>query len=159
MKQKLDFSLTCCFTGHRVIPQKDVKDLEKALLENIDMLIDAGVKHFICGGALGFDTLAAEAVLKKKEQYSDIFLEIAVPCKNQDSKWNSKQKEKYAQILASADKVTVLFEKYVTGCMHFRDAFMVDNSDIIITYYRGRPGGTQYTYLYAESRGLKIINL
>lgn len=158
MERKLDFNLTCCFTGHRVIASKDkeklVLDLEKAVEE----VINKGVKHFICGGAIGFDTLAANTVLKMKEKY-DVFLEIAVPCKDQDAKWNKKQKEEYQKILKSADKVTVLFEEYVTGCMHFRDAFMVDNSDILISYYRGRQGGTQYTFMYAESRGLKIINL
>lgn len=158
MKRTLDFSLTCCFTGHRVIPPKDIEPLKKALSENIDNLITSGVRRFICGGALGFDTLAAQAVLEKKKEH-DLILEIAVPCKGQESKWNKTQKAKYNEILASADEVTVLFEKYVTGCMHFRDAFMVDNSDIIICYYRGRPGGTQYTYLYAQRRGLKIINL
>lgn len=159
MNRKLDFNLTCCFTGHRNIALKDKEKLILDLDNAIEEVIKNGVKHFICGGALGFDTLAAQAVIKKKQQYPDVFLEIAVPCRDQDAKWNNKQKEEYQKILKSADKVTVLFEKYVTGCMHFRDAFMVDNSDILISYYRGKAGGTQYTFLYAEARGLKIFNL
>ncbi len=159
MNRKLDFDLTCCFTGHRTVALKDKEKIIVDLDNAIEDVIKKGVKHFISGGALGFDTLAAQAVLKKKEVNPQIILEIAVPCRNQDAKWTEKQKAEYQKILKSADKVTVLFEKYVTGCMHFRDAFMVDNSDIIISYYRGRPGGTQYTFLYAEARGLKIINL
>lgn len=158
MEHTLDFNLTCCFTGHRIIALKDKEKLIIDLENTVEEVIQKGVKHFICGGALGFDTLAAQTVLKMKGKY-DIFLEIAVPCKDQDAKWNKKQQEEYQKILKSADKVTVLFEKYVTGCMHFRDAFMVDNSDILISYYRGRQGGTQYTFLYAESRGLKVIYL
>jgi len=158
MEYKLDFNLTCCFTGHRIIALKDKVKLSTDLEKKVEELILKGVKHFISGGAIGFDTLAAKTVIRMKEKY-DIFLEIAAPCKDQDAKWNKKQKEEYQKILKSADKVTVLFEKYVTGCMHFRDAFMVDNSDILVSYYRGKQGGTQYTYLYAESRGLKIINL
>lgn len=158
MERTLDFNLTCCFTGHRVIAKNDKAKLICDLEKTVEELIQKGVKHFIAGGAVGFDTLAAKAVLKMKEKY-DVILEIAVPCKNQDAKWSKKQQEEYQQILNSADKVTVLFDKYVTGCMHFRDAFMVDNSDILVAYYRGRQGGTQYTFLYAESRGLKVINL
>lgn len=158
MGRTLDFSLTCCFTGHRIIALKDKEKLIFDLEKTVEELVKKGVKHFISGGAIGFDTLAANVVLKMKEKY-DVFLEIAVPCKDQDAKWNKKQQEEYRKILKSADKVTVLFEKYVTGCMHFRDAFMVDNSDILVSYYRGRKGGTQYTFLYAESRGLKVINL
>ncbi len=135
-----------------------MQKIKKELSEAIDHVISCGITRFICGGALGFDTLAAQAVIEKKKE-KNVFLEIAVPCKDQDAKWNAAQKEEYCKILESADKVTVLFEKYVTGCMHFRDAFMVDNSDVLIAYYRGTPGGTQYTFMYAESRGLKIINI
>ena len=158
IKRKLDFGLTCCFTGHRIIPMSDVEKLTDSLKKARDEAIKGGVRHFICGGALGFDTLAALEVIKRKAD-NDIFLEIAVPCADQSKRWNQGQKKTYDEILSKADKVTVLFEKYVSGCMHFRNAFMVDNSDLIIAYYRGHSGGTQYTYMYAESRGLKIINV
>ena len=158
IERKLDFELTCCFTGHRIIPDADRDRIRISLGNAIDEAIKSGIKHFICGGALGFDTLAAQAVIERKKN-NDITLEIAVPCADQSSRWNEKQKKVYDEILKNADKVTVLFEKYVSGCMHFRNAFMVDNSDLLIAYYRGKTGGTQYTYLYAESRGLKIINI
>ncbi len=158
IRRKLDFGLTCCFTGHRNIPLSDSEEIKDSLRKAIDDAIKDGVRHFICGGALGFDTLAALEVIKRKAD-DGIFLEIAVPCRDQSKRWNTAQKKIYDEILENADAVTVLFEKYVSGCMHFRNAFMVDNSDMLIAYYRGRPGGTQYTYMYAESRGLKIINV
>ncbi len=156
MERKIDFSLACSFTGHRAIPDESVDKLRKTVSETVDGLIARGIKRFICGGALGFDTLAAQVILEKKKQ-NDIFLEIAVPCKDQSRRWNKKDREEYERILSCADKTTVLFEKYVTGCMHFRDAYMVDNSDVLIAYYRGKTGGTQYTLLYAENRGIEII--
>ena len=158
LTQKLDFRLTCAFTGHRNIAEKDRKMLEEKLDILLPELAEKGVERFICGCALGFDTLAAQAVLRLKEKHN-VFFELALPCKDQTLKWNEKQKAEYNRIKERADRVNVLFDKYVTGCMQFRDAFMVDNSDILISYYRGRPGGTQYTYLYAENRGLKIIRL
>ncbi len=158
MKNQLDFELTACFTGHRIIAKEDLPCIQDKLRRAIDQCVESGITRFICGGALGFDTLAAQAVLEKKKN-CDIKLEIAVPCGDQDAKWTTKQKQTYREILSQADKVTVLFQKYVTGCMHFRDAFMVDNSDVLIAYYRGKPGGTQYTFLYAESRGIKIIKI
>lgn len=158
LKQKLDFRLTCTFTGHRNVPEKDRKILEEKLDILLFDLAEQGVERFICGGAIGFDTLAAQAVLRLKEK-KNVFFELALPCKDQTLKWNGKQKAEYGRILEQADRVNMLFDKYVTGCMQFRDAFMVDNSDILVSYYRGRPGGTQYTYLYAENRGLKIIRL
>lgn len=158
IRQKLDFRLTCTFTGHRTIGEKDRILLKEKLDLTLAALADGGVKRFICGGALGFDTLAAQAVIRLKEK-KDVFFELALPCGDQASRWGEKQRAEYERIRRYADRVNVLFDKYVTGCMQFRDAFMVDNSDILVSYYRGKPGGTQYTYMYAENRGLKIIQL
>ena len=149
--------MTCCFTGHRVI-LGDIEELKQKISETVDMLISEGVTRFVSGGALGFDTIAAEVIIEKRKE-KDIFLEIAVPCLNQESKWNSKQQARYKKILASADAVTVLSPKYVTGCMHARNKYMVDKSQIVVSYYRGRSGGTQATFLYAQEMDKQIINL
>lgn len=46
---------TCCFTGHRNVPKKDVDQI----LERVEMLVRALVKKevttFCVGGAIGFD--------------------------------------------------------------------------------------------------------
>ncbi len=150
--------MTCCFTGHRVIPVSELDEVKEKLINSIYNLIDEGVTHFIAGGALGFDSLAAETILEIKKT-KDITLEIAVPCLGQENKWNKNQKERYKNILEKADKVTVLSEKYVTGCMHARNKYMVDSSEIVITYYRGKAGGTHKTYFYAELQNKRIINV
>ena len=55
----------CCFTGHREIPPEDREPLRAALLSEIQRLYaEKGVTEFYTGGARGFDTMAAEAVLK-----------------------------------------------------------------------------------------------
>ena len=64
---------TCCFTGHRKLPSiwgrwKLAAKLEKAIVEQINN----GIRFFGAGGALGFDTLAAQTVLKLKKKYPDI---------------------------------------------------------------------------------------
>jgi len=58
----------CCFTGHREIPPEDREPLRTALLSEIQRLYaEKGVTEFYTGGARGFDTMAAEAVLKIRE--------------------------------------------------------------------------------------------
>lgn len=55
----------CCFTGHREIPPEDREPLRAALLSEIQRLYaEKGVTEFYTGGARGFDTMAAEAVLE-----------------------------------------------------------------------------------------------
>lgn len=59
-------SKTCCFTGHRKIPPENFEEISRRLETVIIRLIENGCIYFGAGGALGFDTLAAQAVLKLK---------------------------------------------------------------------------------------------
>ena len=70
---------TCCFSGHRHLPKKDILHIHNLLVKHILKLIHIGVNTFICGGALGFDTLAALAVLKIRSIYPHIQLILALP--------------------------------------------------------------------------------
>ena len=67
---------TCCFTGHRNIPPKEYESVKIRLREAIITAIENGYRYryFGAGGALGFDTLAAQIVLDLKKQYPHIFL-------------------------------------------------------------------------------------
>ncbi len=46
---------TCCFTGHRDIPQAQIPALTKKLTATIQMLAAQGIIYYGAGGALGFD--------------------------------------------------------------------------------------------------------
>ena len=61
---------TCCFTGHRNIPFSEREQILSVLTEKIEELISTGIAVFINGGALGFDTLAAQTVLELKAEYA-----------------------------------------------------------------------------------------
>ena len=84
MKQK-----TCCFTGHRDIPLGDYQLIFDKTEEMVERLIKKGYLYFGAGGALGFDTIAALAVLKLKEHYPDIRLILVLPCRFQTRGWAS----------------------------------------------------------------------
>ena len=85
---------SCCFTGHRQIAPADEPTLKAALKEQAIRLIGHGVTHFYCGGALGFDTLAAACILELKKQNSDIRLLLALPCRGQEKYYNKYTKDK-----------------------------------------------------------------
>ena len=158
-------ALTCCFTGHR--PQ----DLgfapggaaEQALKnriagETLRLIAEQNVRHFISGMALGVDTYAAQAVLRLRELYPDVTLECALPCKGQDRRWKKADREEYARILAAADRVTLLQESYTSFCMQLRDAYMVEQADIVLAVWNGcETGGTAYTVNCARKRGRTVI--
>ena len=60
---------TCCFSGHRDINVYNAMLLSLKMKKEIEELITKGFKNFICGGALGFDTIAALTVLKAKKKF------------------------------------------------------------------------------------------
>lgn len=71
---------TACFTGHRDIPPLKRPGIKHRLEREIERSIQAGYVYFGAGGALGFDTLAAQTVLKLKERYPDIKLSSNLSC-------------------------------------------------------------------------------
>ncbi len=83
MEQKREKINSCCFTEHRIISTDKITALTVILEQEIEKLISKGVKYFYCGGALGFDTLAAKTILKLKNKY-DVQLIIVVPHSRQD---------------------------------------------------------------------------
>lgn len=150
---------TCCFTGHRKLPFWGRRKVAAKLEKTIINLIDRGIRFFGAGGALGFDTLAAQTVLKLKKKYPDIKLILVLPCLTQARGWPTEDVEEYERIKAQADKVIYTAQEYTKGCMHKRNRHLVDHSSICVCYLTEDNGGTAYTVDYAEKRGLEIINL
>ncbi|MBQ4164989.1 MAG: DUF1273 family protein [Oscillospiraceae bacterium] len=104
---------------------------------------------------------AEEAVLRLKERYPQIRLVLVLPCppEQQTLKWNAEQKRRYYDIMARADKVRVLSERYSSSCMLDRNRHMVDSSGYLICYLRELSGGTYYTVNYAERVGVEIVRI
>ena len=121
--------------------------------------IEQGYRYFGCGGALGFDTLAAQTVLRLREIYPEIRLILVLPCRDQTRGWKQADVAEYDRIMKAADKVTYTSEQYYSGCMHKRNRHLVDYSSLCICYLTEASGGTAYTVNYAQSQGLKIINI
>ena len=155
----IDKNRTCSFTGHRAIPDGMADYLFQRIKDGINYLYSHGIKTYLTGGAIGFDTLAAKAVIERRKEYPDIRLVIVAPCKDQDKKWDIKDKIRYYQIKRAADEIICLSDRYYRGCMHQRNRYLVDHSTACICYLTEDTGGTAYTVGYAQSKGIKIFNL
>lgn len=152
--------LTCCFTGHRTFRPGELPHIQAALERHILTLHDErGVRYFGAGGALGFDTLAAETVLDLRSALRpDLRLILVLPCMDQADRWPLKDLEKYESIKLRADKVVVLAESYRTGVMHARNRHLVDHAGWCVCYHYKNEGGTAYTVDYARRQGLAVFN-
>lgn len=152
-------SKTCCFSGHRKIPPEIQIEISRRLKENLIKLIESGYIYFLAGGALGFDTLAAQTVIELREKYPHIKLILILPCLSQANVWSDSDKRIYEHIKEKADKIVYTSQEYTRDCMHKRNRHLVDNSSLCICYMTQECGGTAYTVKYATKNELQIINL
>ena len=152
-------SITCCFSGHRKIPKDNYPFIQSNLRTAVVNNIEKGYRFFETGGALGFDTIAAQIVLELKETYPQIRLILVLPCVTQTKSWLKDDIDEYNRIKELADEVVYTSKEYSKGCMHKRNRYLVDHSTLCICYLTENKGGTAYTVKYAESKGVSVINI
>lgn len=155
-----DRARSCCFTGHRKITNIDGLRIPTLLRKYVKGLYEKrGITRFYAGGALGFDTLAAEAVIALRDRGLPITLHLLIPCRDQDKYWCEEDVAYYREILSLADSVEYICESYTGFCMHQRNRALVDRSSVCVAYHVKDVGGTAYTVNYALSHGVEVFNI
>ena len=149
----------CCFTGHRIIARQFRDSLPRQLEIQIRHLVSDGVTDFITGGALGFDTLAAQVVLHLRMEFPQIRLVLALPCKDQEKHWSEADQIIYHRICQDADVIHYTAERYSPACMMKRNRFMVDNSRHCVFYLTNQRSGTYNTVAYAMEQDMELHNI
>lgn len=157
---KIDAEKSCCFTGHRALPESGLAQIRERLRREIAALAERGVTTFLAGGALGFDTLAAQEVLRLKfSGLPGIKLVLVLPCLGQEAKWDSVDVAAYRTLIREANEVIYTGDVYTRSCMFVRNRYLADHSRVCLCYLSREKGGTAYTVNYARSKNLEIINL
>lgn len=167
INRKSEFEKVCCFTGYR--PDKFPFKLERGnaeytafenrLIETVFSLPEEECFTFLSGMAMGFDIIAAEAVLLLKSRNPSVKLICALPFADQGAGFPEPWRKRHEKILRCADEVFNVSEEYHSGCYYRRNTFMVDNSDYVVTWFDGKRGGTENTLKYAAKKCRHIINL
>ena len=95
-----------------------------------------------------------------KSELQQIKIIAVLPFREQNEKWNEKNKVEYEAILKKVDDEVIVSEHYHQRCFLQRNDYMVQRSSRLIALYDGKfKGGTFYTYTKAKSLGLEIINI
>lgn len=152
---------SCCFTGHRHVPSQEAPALRERLRREIARLAgEKQVRDFLAGGAVGFDTMAAQEVVAAREESPGLRLVLVLPCMGQESLWPRREAAVYRTLLRQADEIVYTGEVYQKGCMFRRNRYLVDHSAYCLCYLRDTArGGTAYTVRYARQQGLCVTNL
>ena len=150
----------CCFTGHRNVPKKDIDQILNRIEKLVYALAEKGVTSFCVGGAIGFDTIAAQHLLYLREiKGLNIRVILICPFDGFTNRWNQTQKDEFAILLSHFDEVIY---KEKTGCREAylsRNRELVDRSAYCITYCTHNYGGTAYTVRYAMKSGVMVLNI
>lgn len=156
--------ISCSFTGHRFLSAADKAHLIPILKSTILYLYSLGVREFHCGGALGFDTLAATVVYDISRTHEGIRLVLELPYEKQADGWTEENRRHYEFIKSKANEINIHSEnpknkEQAVKALLMRNRIMIDKSHYCICFLKNHSGGTAYTVNYAEKHNVQIINL
>ena len=149
----------CCFTGHRSIPTAHLAALPMHIDAAIEAMYRYGCRDFYTGGAIGFDTLAAERVILYRESHPDVRLILMLPCRDQCRGWRAEDVATYNRILRECDMYRYVSDTYDSRAMYRRNMELVGVSDACIAYVTREASGAGQTLRAAERADLAIVNL
>ena len=156
-----DRSVSCFFTGHRTIGARREPALREAVRDTVLRLYGRGFRFFFCGGAMGFDMLAEQEIVKLAGDCPEAALCLALPCADQTARWKDLSRIREYQRLKGLASWIGYAETFYTGdCMRARNAFMVEHTSVGVAYYDGAlSGGTAQTVRMANRAGVPLLNL
>lgn len=153
---------TACFTGHRRLPPRGSAEYV-ALICALDAAIADAVSHgvtcFVCGGACGFDLLAAERLLAGKAESLSPALHVIIPFDGFISTFPQAEQERYHRIAACADSVICVYPNADSAAYRQRNQRLIDASDRCIAYLREEKSGTGQTVRMAVRKGIPVTYL
>lgn len=150
---------TCCFTGHRDIPPGLIPSLTEVVKGQIKALFSQGVIYYGVGGAVGFDTLAAEVLFELRVEHPQIKVILVYPFNGFDSRWQERQRTRYRALLPKYDKRVCVSQTPGREAYLMRDRHLVDCSAHCVAFCSRSYGGTAYTMRYARENGRQVYNL
>lgn len=152
-------SRSCCFSGHRRLPEDQKAAIMASTEEKVRELIGGGINRFLMGGAVGYDMEVAKLLFHIKNECPDIGVVLIYPFDGYTDRWNDAQKAEYAELLPKYDEVIKASERSGRDAYLLRNRMLVDSSAVCIAYCRKQRSGTAYTVKYAKERGLDVVNV
>lgn len=142
--------LVVALTGHRDLDEDDANDKLVPILA--DVLVTEGDRpvKFLSGAARGFDLMAAEEVVKfRDENKAPWKLCLYIPFDGHIALWGDEDIKRFINLKAKADEVVIVGEDVSNVSYLVRNRAMVDIADEVIAYWDGGSSGTGYTVNYA----------
>lgn len=118
---------------------------------------DYHIRYFGIGGNRGFELTVANAILLKRARLPDYKVILVAPCPEFEDRWQDKDKNLYAKVKGSANKVVSVSPHYMPECMRLRNKHLIDNSSVLICMDDSSGTETSLAIQYARDCGLEVF--
>lgn len=152
---------TCCFTGHRALPAERLDAITAGTESKIrELILRHGYRYFGVGGAIGYDTVAAQILFRLREtDFPQIKVILVYPFDGFTNQWSDRQRTNYVRMLTQYDKTVCVARKREAESYLARNRHLVDNSSFCIAFCTQKTGGTAYTVRYAQQKNVSVYNV
>ncbi len=134
------------FCGHKELyDEKEVRAWLERVTEN---LIVNGAETFYLGGYGAFDRLAASVLAEQKRRYPHIELVLILPYLNRRKDISPCDSSLYPPLESVPKKFAIVQ----------RNRWMVEQSDVVVSYVLHSWGGAAMTLEYAKQKKKRIIS-
>lgn len=116
-KTKFAKAASAAFTGHRFYNFSQNELIKERLIKAILEAYKHGISNFISGFAIGIDLMAAQIVQSLKSSCPGMTLTAAIPFRGQADRFSANDKMVYENLIALADEVLILSERYCQTCI------------------------------------------
>lgn len=148
----MEDKICCCF-GHREV-YKNISDILYASIENL--IVREGITTFMTGGMGEFDGAFASAVRALKCKYTDIRLLLVKPYFTSEMNVNKDYYISMYDEIIIPDELTGIYPK---AAITKRNRWMVENSEVILSYVYRDFGGAYAAVKYAKRLNKRIISV
>lgn len=143
----------CCFAGHSEIYNDFIK---KEIENNITkLIIQKNIYSFWVGNYGQFDRYCVSVLLKLKEKYPYITLDLIIPYLTKQIIENQYMYQSFDNIIIADIPQNTPRKIQIIKT----NEYMVKNSDILLCYINHTWGGAFKTMEYAKNKHLEICNI
>lgn len=137
--------MVCTFFGHRDASDSLVEELRKTLIE---LLETGNVDVFYIGNSGNFDRLVSSVLYELSSEYSFTCRIVLAYLPEHETDYN------FETILPEGiENVPKRF------AISYRNKWMIEQSDIVVTYVERNYGGAYQFKVIAEKKGKKVIEI
>ena len=137
------------FCGHGDLSQKEISYITPYLLCTLEVLIQNGAQEFLLGDYGDFDKLCAKTLKALKNKYSHIICVCVTPYMEREYNKNLYDFSEYPPLEKVPKRLAIIK----------RNEYMIDKSDVVISYITHTFGGAYTSFKYAKRKHKDVIML